>query len=144
MRRPTRGGRDLLRIAAVAFVAANLLHGLDHERQGTGRLAAEVKIGGALLTMVAFAALVLVLRRHRRAPLVATVVGFWSALNVAAAHIAPHWSALSDPYPEIHADALAWAVMLLEVGTALFLGVVGLRALRGRRADLEPRLSSSG
>jgi hypothetical protein len=64
---------------------------------------------------------------------VATVAGFLTAINVSAAHIAPHWSALSDSYPDVGADALAWTVMLLEVATALILGIAGLRALRAAR-----------
>ena len=131
-------GRDGLTIAAAAFLAANVLHGLDHGRQGIGRLATEVLAGGAVLTATAVFTLVLVLRKSPRAPMVATVVGFWSAINVSAAHIAPHWSAFSDSYPEIHADALAWTVMLLEVAAGLVLGVVGARRLRAG-ARLRPQ-----
>jgi hypothetical protein len=132
MHQPIRVGRDSLAVVAMAFLAANLLHGIDHERQGTGRLTSEVMIGGAALTLLAIVTLIVVLRRSSRAPLVATVVGFWTAINVGAAHIAPHWSAFSDSYPEIDADTLAWAVMLLEIATAFLLGVVGVHRLRAR------------
>jgi hypothetical protein len=54
---------------------------------------------------------------------------------VAAAHLAPHWSAFSDPYPDLSVDALSWVVMLLEVATALVLGLVGIRELRRRVPD---------
>jgi quinol-cytochrome oxidoreductase complex cytochrome b subunit len=128
-------GRNRLTIAATAFLAANLLHGIDHERQGTERLTTEVKAGGVVLTLLAILALIVVLRRSSRAPLVATAVGFWAAINVSAAHIAPHWSALSDSYSEVDADALAWSVMLLEVATALLLAIVGLRALLAHDAS---------
>ena len=132
MNQPARTGRDWLAIAAAAFLAANLLHGIDHERQGTDRLTTEVMIGGTLLTVLAVVTLIVVLRRSSRAPLFATVVGFSTAISVSAAHIAPHWSALSDSYPDVHADALAWTVMLLEVATAFLLGVVGVLRLRAR------------
>jgi hypothetical protein len=122
--------RDALTLASVAFVVANVAHGLDHQRQGTGRLTTEVLAGGTVLTLLAFGTLALVLRRHPRAPLVAAAVGLWSAVAVAAAHIAPHWSAFSDPYPDLSVDALSWAVMLAEVASAFVLGVVGVRALR--------------
>jgi hypothetical protein len=121
---------DSLSLAAGAFVAANVLHSLDHLRQGTGALATEVLAGGTVLSILAILTLVLALRHHPRAPLWAAVVGTWSALGVIASHIAPHWSALSDPYFEIHADALSWVVMLAEVFAAAYLGFVGFRELR--------------
>src|SRR4051794_30972951 len=116
--------------ASAAFVAANLLHTLDHLRQGTDRLTTEVFAGGSVLTVAALVALLLALRGDSRAPLTAAVVGFWTAAGVAASHIAPHWSAFSDPYPDLNVDALSWAVMLAEIAAALALGVVGLRELR--------------
>src|SRR3954471_14815945 len=117
--------------ASGAFVAANLLHSLDHVRQGTGRLTPEVFWGGSVLSVAALVTLVLVLRRDPRGPLTAAVVGLWTAAGVAASHIAPHWSAFSDPYPDLNVDVLSWAVMLGEIGAALVLGVAGLRELRG-------------
>ena len=62
----------------------------------------------------------------------AAVVGFSGAAGIVASHIAPHWSALSDPYPDISVDALSWAVMFGELGAALMLGIVALRELRRR------------
>ena len=121
---------DSLSLAAGAFVAANVLHSLDHLRQGTGALATEVLAGGTVLSILAILTLVLALRHQPRAPLWAAVVGTWSALGVIASHIAPHWSALSDSYFEIHADALSWVVMLAEVFAAAYLGFVGFRELR--------------
>ena len=119
-----------LTTASIAFVAANLAHTLDHLRQGVGDLTTEILAGGAVLSLLALATLVLVLRGDRRAPLVAAVVGLSSAVGVIASHIAPHWSAFSDSYPEIDADALSWIVMLAEVAAAAALGLVGLRALQ--------------
>ena len=121
---------DTLVLAAAAFVAANVLHTLDHLRQGTGDLATEVLAGGTVLSILAVLTLVLALRHHPRAALWAAVVGTWSAMGVIASHIAPHWSAFSDSYFEIHADALSWVVMLAEVLAAAYLGLVGLRELR--------------
>lgn len=121
---------DPLSLAAALFVAANLLHTLDHLRQGTGDLATEVLAGGTVLSALAVLTLVLALTHHPRAPLWAAVVGTWSALGVLASHVAPHWSAFSDSYFEIHADALSWIVMLAEVAAAAWLGAVGFRTLR--------------
>ena len=131
---------DTLSLAAIAFVAANVLHTLDHLRQGTGDLATEVLAGGTVLSALAVVTLVLALRRHPRAPLWAAVVGTWSALGVIASHVAPHWSAFSDSYFAIHADALSWAVMLAEVAAAACLGFVGFSELR-RPAPDSPRRS---
>lgn len=121
-----------LEAASAGFVAANVLHTLDHLRQGVGGLTWEILAGGGVLTVLAVAVLVLALRRDQRAPAFAAVVGFSGAVGIASAHIAPHWSALSDSYLDIHADALSWIVMLLEVGAALALGVVALGALIGK------------
>lgn len=114
-----------LTAAAAAFVAANLLHTIDHLRQGTDRLTTEVFAGGTVITLAALAVLVLAIRRDSRAPLAAVVVGLWTAVGVAASHIAPHWSAFSDPYPDLSADALSWAVMLAEIAAALVLAAAG-------------------
>jgi hypothetical protein len=119
-----------LTVASIAFVAANVAHTLDHLRQGTSGLSTEILAGGSVLSLLAVATLVFVLRGDRRAPLIAAVVGLWSAVGVAASHIAPHWSAFSDSYPEIHADALSWVVMLAEIAAAAALGLVGLRELQ--------------
>jgi hypothetical protein len=127
--------RDALTVATVAFVATNLLHGADHIRQGTGRLTTEVLVGGTVVTIAAFVTLAVVWRRHPRAPVFAAVVGLYTAAGVAASHLAPHWSAFSDPYPDLHLDALSWAVMLAEIVAGLALGAVGL--LRRRSANLE-------
>jgi hypothetical protein len=119
--------RDSLTIAAAAFVAANLIHTADHFRQGTGDLTWEILAGGSTLTVLAFVVLALALARHPRAALFAAVVGVSGAIGISAAHLPPHWSALSDSYPDIGADALSWAVVLLEIAAAAALGAVGLR-----------------
>ncbi len=79
-------------------------------------------------------AVVVFQRRHDpRTPLLAAGFGFTAAIMVAQAHVAPHWSFLSDSYiDDIHPDALSWAVVLFEIAAASFLGVVGLHQLRVR------------
>jgi hypothetical protein len=133
MQMPIRAGRDQLAAAALVFLTANLLHTADHLRQHLAGVGTVVLVGGALLTAAAVAVAVRALQHHPRAPLFATTLGFTAALLVAASHIAPHWSVLSDSYvDDIHPDALAWAVMALEVATGLLLGVAGAVALRAR------------
>jgi hypothetical protein len=133
-----RTGRDRLTIAAIAFLAANLLHGFDHQRTGTERLTAEVSAGGALITLVAIATVWLAWRRSPRAPVVAASVGFVSAALIAQAHFAPHWSALSDSYLDLSPDAFSWVAATAEVGAAVVLGLVGLRRLQTERAAADP------
>jgi peptidoglycan biosynthesis protein MviN/MurJ (putative lipid II flippase) len=129
--------RRPLAIASIAFVAANLLHTLDHFRQGVGGLSTEILVGGTVLTLLAIVVMVMALRDHPRAPAFAAVVGLSGALGIGASHLAPHWSALSDPYPDISVDALSWAVMLLEIAAAAVLAIVALRGLR-RTAGAQP------
>src|SRR3954453_16495797 len=131
MHRSLGTGRDWLTIAAMAFLAANLLHGADHVRQHLAGVDTAVAIGGAMLTAAAVAVLIVALQHHPRAPVLAAVVGFAAAILVAASHIAPHWSVLSDSYvDDIHPDVLSWAVVSLEIAAALALGVVGLQRMR--------------
>jgi hypothetical protein len=128
----------MLRAASVAFLIANVAHTLDHQRQGTERLTTEIYIGGSIITILAIVTVVVVLRRNPQAPLIAAAVGIWTALGVTASHILPHWSAFSDPYPDLNVDALSWAIVLLEIGSAAALGVIGVIELRRRRADRPP------
>jgi len=116
--------------ANAVFVAANLLHTADHQRQGTEGLTWEIYLGGSAITIAAIASLVLALRHDGRAPIFAAVLGISSAAGIAASHIAPHWIAFSDAYPQIHADAISWVDVLLEIAGALWLSAAGLRGLR--------------
>jgi hypothetical protein len=135
-----RIARDWLTVAAAAFLAANLLHGADHVKQGIAGVNMEVRVGGAMLTAAAVVGFVVVLRRHPRAPLLATYIGFAAAVLVTAGHIAPHWSVLSDSYiDDVTPDALSWAVMLLEVVAGFLLGVAGVHAMRARAAPRHER-----
>lgn len=112
--------------ASLAFVVANAAHTLDHMRQGTERLTGEIVAGGVAITALALVVLFLALSRSPRAPMAAVVVGLSAAAGVAASHLAPHWSAFSDPYPDLGLDALSWAIMLAEIAAALALGATGV------------------
>ena len=130
---------DGLAATAVIFLAANLLHGLDHMRQHLAGVTAVVGIGGAVLTATAIVVAVLALRRRPRVPLIATLVGVVAALLVAASHLAPHWSVISDSYVDyIHPDPLAWVIMIVEIGSALAMALVGFRRLRASNAQVRP------
>jgi hypothetical protein len=125
-------GVDWLVVAAVAFLGANLVHGADHLRTGTERLSVPVQAGGALITTLAILTLVLALRDHPRAALVAAFVGLSSALQIANAHLLPQWGVFSDSYVGESFDAFSWGAAILEVGTALALGLAGVRRLRAQ------------
>lgn len=130
--REFRYRRDAVFLAGAAFLAANLLHGFDHQRTGTERLTDEVTAGGALITLAAIVTVWLAWRQPSRAPLVAAYVGFLSAALIAQAHFAPHWSALSDSYLDLSPDAFSWLAAATEVAAALALGSMGLHRLRAR------------
>ena len=120
--------------AWLAFL--NAVHALDHLRQGLGRLSTEVLVGGQALLLLALVPLLLSSRRHRLAPLAATTVGLWTAIAVAGSHLAPHWSAFSDPYADNDLDLFSWGQMLLLIGSAAALGVLAIKAMRRRRAAI--------
>lgn len=137
----TRGRLSALAIANLALLAAMTLHAADHIRQGTGSLTAEVLWGGAGLGVVAFATLALTVPDHPRAPLAAVAVGLWIAAGISASHLAPHWSAFSDPYTQISVDGWSWAAALLELAAALAFALVGARELRSRHETVFRRVS---
>jgi hypothetical protein len=123
---------DTLGVASLVFVLAMTLHGLDHltQARGVGALSREVLWGGIVLGVIALAILPLTLGRHPRAPLAAAVVGLWTAVAVSAAHLAPHWSAFSDPYPDLGLGVWSWTVVLAEILSAFVLGMIGVARLR--------------
>jgi hypothetical protein len=115
---------------------ALLLHGADHLRRGIEGLTPEVFWGGTVLSLVAAAAIVLVLAHHRASALVAMVVGFATALAVAQAHLLPRWSVFSDAFPGASVDAWSWAAVLAEIAAALAFGAAGADA--ASRSRLRP------
>jgi hypothetical protein len=128
-RREARRNR-MLTYAACCFAAALVIHGVDHLRRGFAVVTPEVLWGGSLLSVIGLAAVLLVLRGHRLAPLVAVAVGFPTAAGVVAAHLLPRWSALSDSFVSNGADLSSWVTVLAEIVAAVALGVAGARALR--------------
>jgi hypothetical protein len=125
-----------MRLAAVGFVIAMLLHGLDHVMQdrGVGALTPQVYWGGTVLFVLAFGALALIFIGHPRAAVAATFTGFWTAFAVSLSHLAPDWSAFSDPYSDLGLGAWSWTVMLAEVAMGVVLGLAGARELVRARA----------
>ena len=125
----------MLVLAAGALLLTVALHGVDHtlQERGVGALTTEVRIGGFVNAVLAVVAFVLALRDHPRAAAVAAGVGAYLFTGVVAAHFAPHWSALSDPYADVGLPWYSWAAAGAEAGAAAVLAVAGVVALRRRR-----------
>jgi hypothetical protein len=104
--------------AALLLAATDVLHALDHTRQGRD-LASEVYVAGVAGWIAIGLLLVLVARGHRLAAPYAGAVGASVAAGFLAVHVAPHWSALSDPYSAFDPDALSWALVVVPVLAAI-------------------------
>jgi hypothetical protein len=113
--------------AALLLVAADVAHALDHTRQGRD-LAAEVYTAGVSGWIALGLLLVLVARGHRLAAPYAAAVGVAVAAGFLAVHVAPHWSAFSDPYSAWDPDALSWALVVLPLLAAVNLVAQAARA----------------
>ena len=124
--------------AALLLVLADVLHALDHARQGRD-LAGEVYVAGVGGWIALALLLVLIARGHRLAPLYAAAVGVSVAAGFLAVHVAPHWSAVSDPYSAFDPDALSWVLVVVPVLAAVNLVVRAAQArARSRRSPPAP------
>lgn len=121
-----------LRHAAIGFVVAAMLHNADHLRRGFGATTVGVQaLGWAGMALTALA-VVLVLRGHRLAPLVAVSAGTGLAIGFLAVHWLPGWGEFSDSFVDGGAAVTSMVASLLEVAGAVWLAVAGWRALRAR------------
>jgi hypothetical protein len=121
--------------AALLLVVADVLHALDHTRQGRD-LAGEVYVAGVAGWIALALLLVLIATGHRLAAPYAAAVALSVAIGFLAVHVAPHWSAVSDPYSGFHPDALSWALVVVPVLAAVNLVVQAVRVharTRGQR-----------
>ena len=117
--------------ASLLLVVADVLHALDHTRQGR-TLGFEVYAAGVAGWIALAVLLVLVARGHPLAAPYAVAVGLSVAVGFVLVHVAPHWSAFSDPYSSWDPDALSWVLVAVPVAAGLWLTVVGLRAAGAR------------
>lgn len=126
-----------LRYAAGLYAAGLALHTADHLRRGIDVITTEVLWLGNLSTAAAIVVIVMVFTRHRLAAAAAVVLGFSVAIGVAAVHLLPHWSTLSDAFPDAQGTgvtAMSWAVVLIEIVGAFAMGVAGVRQLSPQAA----------
>lgn len=119
-----------LRRAAVFFAVAAVLHNGDHFRRGLDSVTAELQVAGWAGMALSALAIVVVLRGHRTAPLLAMSAGFPLAIGFAAAHWLPRWSALSDPFVNGGAGWFSIVASILEIVGATWFGVAGWVVLR--------------
>ncbi|MDQ1375295.1 MAG: hypothetical protein QOJ09_2633 [Actinomycetota bacterium] len=126
-----------LRAVGGVFLAALLLHGFDHLRRGFDVITPQVFWLGNLQLALAVVAVVLVFRRHWWGPAAAIAIGLPSAVGFTAAHLLPHWSALSDPFTGSqvapHVTALSWVAAIFEIAADLAFAWAGLAVLRMRQ-----------
>jgi hypothetical protein len=120
--------------AALLLIAADVLHALDHTRQGRD-LTAEVYGAGVAGWIALAVLLVLVARGHRLAAPYAAAVGLSVAAGFLLVHVAPRWSAFSDPYQGFEADALSWVLVAVPVLAGLNLAAQAARAMRPLAVD---------
>src|SRR3954467_13430599 len=124
--------------AVLLLTALDVLHALDHTRQGRD-LASEVYVTGVAGWIALAVMLVLIARRHPLAALYAGAVGASVAVGFLLVHVAPHWSAFSDPYSAFGADPLSWALVVVPVAAAVNLVVQAARRhARTRRSPPAP------
>ena len=123
------GGDRLLRYAAAFYAVGLIVHTADHIRRGTAVISTEVYWAGIISTAIGVVTIALIAARHRLAPLAAALTGLPIAAGVAAVHLLPHWSVLSDAFPGARGTgvtALSWAVVSVEIAGALAMGLRGL------------------
>jgi len=128
--------RQPLQRAAVAFAIAVGVHGLDHLRRGLMASPADVVVVGTIQIVIVAVATWMALTDRRRAPEVATCVGFASAVLFFYAHVLPmRWPVLSDSFvsaPHHHVNWFSWVTAVGEITTGVVLGITGLRAVKAR------------
>jgi hypothetical protein len=125
--------RSRLLWPSALLLATMLLHDLDHVRQGRDIEPAVIGIG-IFGDLIAIAVVVLAATRHPFAPAASVLVGFGVALGFVAVHVLPDWGPLSQGYPGTPVDGLSWVAAVIPILVGGWLGLAGLREMRGRTA----------
>ena len=120
----------LARVSAV-LLGLLVVHVLDHTFRQDRTTPSELGVVGTLGLVAVIVVLAAALMRRREAPALAVLVGGATAVGFVVVHLLPRWSLLSDPYPELHLDALSWASMLASLLAGAALAAAGVRQ-RGR------------
>jgi hypothetical protein len=134
----------ILSLLAVTYVALDLIHFVDHLRQGRS-LPLQIYVVGNIGLVVAIVVAVLAVRALPLAAPAATAFGYAAALGVTATHILPAWGFFSDSYTSLKVDALSWISASSLVAAALALAACGTLILLRPAPPLEasaPPISS--
>jgi hypothetical protein len=118
-----------LRLSACCFAVAVIVHNFDHVRRGADGINLDVFWAGTLSLVVEVGVVVLVLMRHRWAPLAAAVIGLSLAAGYTFVHFTPDHGWLSDSLLST-SHAVSIVAASLEAITALWLGIVGVQIVR--------------
>ena len=130
---PAEAGDRLLALAATCFAFAVIVHNSDHLRRGADTVHSDVFWAGTSAVLVEVGVVVLVMQRHRLAPLAALAAGASLAPSYLLVHFLPARSWLSDPLTSApNVTWTSWAAASLEVLAAALLGVAGWRVLHDR------------
>jgi hypothetical protein len=130
------GQHRWLKYSALFYALGLALHTADHLRRGLDVVTPQVLWAGNVSTAVGITAATLVIVGHRSGPMLAAVTGVPVAVGVAAVHLLPKWSALSDAFVGAHdtgVTAWSWTVVLIEIVGALAMGVAGYVIVRENR-----------
>jgi hypothetical protein len=125
--------RQWLQYSALLYALGLALHTADHLRRGTDVVTTQVLWVGNISTLVGIMVAVFVIIGNRHGPLLAAATGIPVALGVAAVHLLPRWSDLSDSFLGAHntgVTGLSWTVVLIEIVGAAAMGVAGIAVTR--------------
>lgn len=122
-----------LRLAAVCFAVAVLVHNSDHLRRGGDSVATDVFVLGTAGMVLEVAVVALVLMNHRLGPLAAAAVGASLTAGYLVVHLSPQRSWLSDSLTAGEGVTwFSWAAVIGLVVASMLLSVAGWAVLRAR------------
>ncbi len=130
--------------AGIVFAAGSGVHVIDHLRRGQGSVSNILYTLGNVGLVIQVITVVLIVTRHRLAPIVSTAAGFSLAFAFTAVHWLPHWSSISDPVWRIRsATWFSYIASSAEIIGALAIGVAGLAAYRAPLTRPRPDTSEA-
>jgi hypothetical protein len=134
-----QGWERLVR-AGWLFAAGSAIHTADHLRRGQGSVTEELYRLGNVALVLQVVVIMLVVTRHRLAPVAAVAIGLPLGIGFMAAHWLPHWSALSDPVWQIPTvRSLSYVASAFEILGAFAVALAGLAVLAPERRNV-PRV----